>query len=259
MALACVTLSVMSPVWLREIQDVDEEGHLVLTGLFDGTLDEPGVLEERRDLPFGDALEWAQACTEVIYVDVEDERYSIGARTRSHHSAMPADVAARLGQGRRRPPGDAWIDRDQDSPPMRWEIAVTLSPDELERDRRAEQEGVVASVVRRLEVEGCRRVTWSADSLDAGLADIDAQCEAAGRPEAYGWVTRHSLAFGVSAVADAPTHRLLLERIRPAVLAEVQAATGRRPWQPGAEDLDGRWGVEVEVHPPGYEAPPLPV
>ena len=93
----------------------------------------------------------------------------------------------------------------------------------------------------------------SSDELDAGLADIEAQRQRAGAPTEFGWMTTHRLDFVLTAAAAAPSYRPVHARVRAAVLDEVEAAAGRRPYERGAEDIEDRWGVEVDVRPPGYE------
>ena len=94
---------------------------------------------------------------------------------------------------------------------------------------------------------------WSGEELDAGLADIDAQGRRAGKSGGFAWFTTHALAFVLTASAEAPTYRPLRERVRAVVLDALEAAHGRRPYERGAEDISDRWGVDVDVHPPGYE------
>ena len=63
-----------------------------------------------------------------------------------------------------------------------------------------------------------------------GRFDIDRQWRAAGGPEGFGWMTPHSLAFEVTAVIQAPTHRPLRASVRGAVLEALLAATGTEPY-----------------------------
>jgi len=122
----------------------------------------------------------------------------------------------------------------------------------------AENERLVERVAGRLAAAGCDEVAWTRDELDAGLADIDAQWERAGRPESFGWTTSHRLEFVLTGSAEAPAYRPVAARVRAAVLEELGTTTGRRPYERGAVDIEDRWGVEVEVHPPGYAfQPPL--
>ena len=66
-------------------------------------------------------------------------------------------------------------------------------------------------------------------------------------------MTTHRLDFVLTAVADAPTYRPVLARVRDEV-----ATRRRRPCELGESGIEGRWGVEVDVCPPGYEwQPPL--
>ncbi len=60
----------------------------------------------------------------------------------------------------------------------------------------------------------------------------------------------------LTAFAEASTYRPVLARLRVLVLEELEAATGRVPYERGAEDIERRWGAEVDVHPPGYEYQP---
>ena len=117
-----------------------------------------------------------------------------------------------------------------------------MKPHDLTAEGRAAAERVVERVAGRLAAAGCDEIAWSSDELDAALARIDAQGRRAGKPEELGWMTSGLLAFVLSAAAEAPTHRPLRDRLRAAVVAEVE----------------GRWGVVVDVHPPGYTwRPPL--
>jgi hypothetical protein len=63
----------------------------------------------------------------------------------------------------------------------------------------------------------------------------------------------HRLELVLTAATTAPSYRPVQARVRAAVLDEVEAAAGRAPYERGAVDIEDRWGVEVDVRPPGYE------
>jgi hypothetical protein len=211
-------------VWLAQVEEVDDEGHTIHTGRFDCEFEERGRRESAEGLPFAEALAWARARSDRVRIDAEGTRFSAGATPDRELPGLSPDVAERLERGSRRPYGDEWIDRDGSAPPTRWEVKVELSPDALAREDRAKQEQVVS--------------------------------RAAGEPEGFGWMIPQSLAFELVAVIQAPTHRPLLASVREAILEEVHVATGFEPYERGASDTEGRWGVEIDVHPPGYQPPP---
>ena len=171
---------------------------------------------------------------------------------------MPPELVERLRHGRRRPARDAWRDRPEDSPPTRWEIGVDLAPPDLRPESRPGQERVVEAVAARLTADGYDAVEWTSGELDAAMADIDAQWRRAGEPEEFGWMTIYVPAFVVTAAAEASTYGPVLERVRAAVLGELEAAGARPPFEPAAADIEGRWRAAVDVYPPGYAyQPPL--
>jgi hypothetical protein len=249
----------MAAVFLDEIEELDEEDHVILTGLFSGSLQEEDRVEEVEALAFDEALAWARSRAERIYVDVENERYSAGALRDPGLPPLPRRFAARAAGGRRRPIGDEWIDRAEDEPAITWQVIVEVSPDKLDRNQREAQEQVVGRVVRGLAEVGCGEIAWDADSLDAGLDDIDRQAEAQSDQQWVPWFTSHALAFTVRALFEASTHRVATTIIRDRAFEELKQATGREPYEAGAATITGRWGLDVQVHPPGYVPPPRPV
>ena len=236
--------------WLREIEEYDAERAVICTGRFEGDCGTESI----DGLPFAEAMAWLRERTERAYADIEWGRYMLLGTDREI-PPLPPELAERLAQGRRRPPADVWRDRPEDAAPVRWEVFVQLTPVTL-RSERGAQERVVERVVRRLAAAGCSDVAWSSEELDAAIADIDAQWERAGKPEEFGWSTTSRLDFDVTGFIDAPAHRPVRERLRAVVLEEVEAASGRVPYEDGAEDIRDRWGVAVDVHPPGYEFRP---
>jgi hypothetical protein len=226
--------------WLSEIEERDPDGNALCTGRF--------ACGEGQELPFREAVAWARAHADRAYVDIEFERYLLIGDD-GHTSPLPPELAERVARGLRRPAVDAWRDRVDDAPPVRWEVEVALSPADLSDDARAEQERVAA----RLAAAGLEEIVCSSDELDAGLADIEAQRQRAGTPKQFGWTTMRRLDFVLTAAVAAPSYRPVHARVRAAVLDEVEAAAGRAPYERGAEDIQDRWGVEVDVRPPGYE------
>lgn len=105
----------------------------------------------------------------------------------------------------------------------------------------------------RLARHGVTDLAWSAAELDAGLDEIETGWEAAGRPEQYGWTTLHELDYKLLGYVEAPTHRSVTTTVEDLAVAELEAAGGHPPFLRGAEDIQNRWGVVVDVHPPGYE------
>jgi hypothetical protein len=242
--------------WLREIEESDEEGNPVCTGLFECTLGERDQVDEDEPRSFAAAVAWAQEHADRAFADIEWERYVVVGDV-PELPPVPPELAERLEQGRRRPARDAWRDRPTDSPPTRWEIVVDLGPPDLRPDRRPEQERVVEAVAARLTADGCDAVEWTPGELDAAMADIDALRLRAGERE-VGWMLAYKLAFVVTAAAEAPTYRPVLARVRRAVLEALEAAGARPLPEPEAAPIEGRWRFDVDVHPPGYEwSPPL--
>jgi hypothetical protein len=229
--------------WLREIEERDRDGNALCTGRFEC---------EGEELPFRDAVAWTRARADRAYIDIEFERYILIGED-GETPPLPPALAERVSRGLRRPEGDAWRDRADDAEPIRWVIVATLSVPDLKLESRPQQEQAVERVAGRLRAAGCEEVAWSSDELDAGLSDIDAQGRRAGKSGGFAWFTTHALAFVLTASAEARTYRPLLERARAVVLDELDAADGRRPYERGAEDISDRWGVDVDVHPPGYE------
>jgi hypothetical protein len=229
--------------WLSEIEERDPDGHALCTGRFEC---------EGEELPFQEAVAWARARADRAYIDIEFERYLLFGED-GQTPPLPPALAERAARGLRRPAVDAWRDRPDDAPPVRWEVEVALSPPDLGDAGRPAYEEVVERVAGRLAAVGLDHVTWSSDELDAGLADIEAQRQRAGAPAEFGWTTMHRLDFVLTAAVHAPSYRPARARVRAAVLEEVEAAAGRAPYERGAEDIRDRWGVEVDVRPPGYE------
>jgi hypothetical protein len=229
--------------WLSEIEERDPEGNALCTGRFEC---------EGVELPFREALAWARAHADRAYIDIEFERYLLIGED-GQTPQLPPELAERVARGPRRPAVDAWRDRADDAPPARWEVEVALSPPDLSDKAHAEYERVVERVAGRLAAAGLDEIVVSSDEFDAGLADIEAQRRRAGSPTEFGWMTMHRLDFVLRAAVAAPSYRPVHARVRAAVLAEVEAAAGRRPYERGAEDIEDRWGVEVDVRPPGYE------
>ena len=143
----------MAIAWLREVEELDDEGNVVCTGRFECEVGGEAV----EGLPFAEAVAWARERADRAWADVEWERYAV-------HGSIPEvpplspELAERLARGRRRPARDAWRDRPEDSPPTRWEIVVHLSPPDLSADERPEHERVVERVAARLEAAGCDEV-----------------------------------------------------------------------------------------------------
>ena len=241
----------MAVAWLREIEAYDDERNAVCTGRF-----ECRVGDEEVELPYEAAVAWVRERAERAYADVEWKRYALLGTDREIPS-LPPELAERLRVGRRRPARDAWRDRAEDAEPMRWKVVVHLHPPSLRDEERAAHERVVERVAARLGAGGCEQLAWTSHELDAGLADIDAQWERAGKPDQFGWFTTYSLEFVLTGHTEAPAYRPVLARLRAAVLDELEAASGRRPYERGAEDIQDRWGAAVDVHPPGYEPQPV--
>jgi hypothetical protein len=234
--------------WLRELEESDPDGNAVCTGRFECECED----EVADELPFPEAVAWARERAARAYADIELERYVVIGEDREI-PPLPEELADRIAAGPRRPAGDEWRDRADDAPPVRWEVEVELSPPDLSAGARPENEAVVERVAGRVAAAaGCDDVTWAGDELDAGLADIESQRPADGQEE-FGWMTTHRLAFVLTASAEAPTHRPVLARVRAAVLDELEAATGRTPYERATVDIEDRWGVEADVRPPGYE------
>ncbi len=241
----------MAVAWLREIEAYDDERNAVCTGRF-----ECRVGDEAVELPYEAAVAWARERAERAYADVEWTRYALLGTDREI-PPLPPELAERLRVGRRRPARDAWRDRVEAAPPVRWEIVVHLRPDDLRSEARPATERIVERVEARIAAAGCRDIARSSDELDAALADIDAQWRRAGKPEEFGWTTSSRLAYVLTATSDAPTYRPVLARVRAAALEELEAAAGRMPYEAGGGDIEGRWGLDVDVHPPGYEPQPV--
>lgn len=246
-------------VYLNEIEEADEEERLVLTGRFDGDLHRGGDTSEQvTDLPFDAALAWARERAALVYVDAEDGRFNAGSRSAGHVPDLPAEVEARIRTGGRRARRDWWLDRTEADEPMRYEVEVALSPGDLDAERRHEQRKLVEGIVRRMREEGFERVDYSAERLEAGLREIERQWQAAGQPEVLGWNVA-GLEFEITAELDASEHRSVTERLRRLISEEIVQSTGREPYRREGEDLDGRWDLDIDVHPPGYDPPPLPI
>lgn len=227
---------------------------MILTGRFDVHCDTAVVgLEHAEGLPIDAALEWARARAERVYLHVEGQRFTLGPGDR-----LPDELPARLRAGRRRPKGDEWVDRQNSEQPIRWEVVALLTPPTLNRGDRPAQQLVVERVVDRLRRHGLHEVVWSADGLDAGLGEIERGLAAAGRPERFGWVTEHELAYRIVAYGKACTHRSLAATVRELALSELEAAAGVPPYEQGVTDIQGRWGVQIDAHPPGYQPPSIP-
>lgn len=245
-------------IYLDERVDEDSEGHIVLTGRVHGEWDLGSDLVAVGEMAFSDALEWGSERDGRIAIDTYRGRFSAGPVPFDPFPQLPDDHRMELLSGQRRPPGDEWLDED---PPgeVAWELTVSLEPDSLDRDDRPAQVAVVERVVARLTAAGLSDVEWSADSLDAGLEEIERQHRAAGSPDEFNWFgIGHSLAFAVRARGKATSHRDLRERARRVIVSEVATATGRDPYGDGAEDLVERWGVtDIDVHPPGYQRPDI--
>lgn len=248
----------MSPVWLREREGLDREGRVIRMGRFDGEHHGAGD-EFVEGLCFDDALAWARARSSRVYLDAEEELFSVGSQVDPTLPPLTDEIAMRLRSGRRRPLVDQWLDRTAADAPMRWEIVVGLMPDELAREARPKQEAVGERVVERLRQASFEGVSWSAEGLDAAVDDIDRQWQAVGEPDLLGWSTMHSCAFEVVAFKEAATHLPVAASVRELAIEEIRAATGIEPHERGAYELEGRWGIDVDVHPPGYVPPPRPV
>jgi hypothetical protein len=235
--------------WLSEIEERDPDGNALCTGRF--------ACGQGEELPFREAVAWARAHADRAYIDIEFERYLLIGED-GETPPLPPELAERVARGLRRPAVDAWRDRADDAPPLRWEVEVALSPPDLSDAARPQHEQVVERVAGRLAATGLEEVVWSSDELDAGLADIEVQRLRAGGPAQFGWMTTHRLDFVLTAVVVAPSYRPVHARVRAAVLDEVEAAAGRAPYERGAVDIENRWGVEVDVRPPGYKwRPPM--
>jgi len=249
----------LDSVYLHELEEVDEEERLVFTGLFDGDLHRGGDIADRiADLPFDEALAWACQRAPLVYVDAEDGRFSAGVKSAGHVPDLPGEVAARIRSGRRRARVDWWLDRTEADEPMRFEVVVTLAPGDLADERRREQQQLVEKIALRMREHGFEEVNFSAERLEAGLQEIERQWQAAGQPELFGW-TAGGLDFEITAELDAPEHRSVTERLRRLISEEIVRTTGREPYRKEDDDLDGRWDLDIDVHPPGYDPPPLPV
>jgi hypothetical protein len=228
--------------WLREVEEYDDEDNPVCTGLFECTVGERDQVDEDEPRAFAAALAWAREHADRAYADIEWQRYVVVGDD-PELPPVPPELAERLARGRRRPERDAWRDRPEDSPPVRWEIFVDLAPPDLRPESRPAQERAVAAVAARLTADGCDAVEWTPGELDAAMADIDTRRRRAGEREESGWMTVYRLVFVVTAAVEAPTYRPVLARVRSVVLEELP---------------ESGWRADVDVHPPGYEwAPPL--
>lgn len=239
----------MARVYVSEDEEADEQGRLIFSGRFscavDGSSSPEGFAD---DLPFDDAVAWARAQADAVYVRFEGSLYSAGARADPELLPWPpADLRSVL---RRRSRGEEWLDRtDADSP----EVVMQLSPPDCRVSERSE--AVVSRAADRLRAEGFGHVRWSGEGLAAGVEQIAGDWREAGSPAVFGWVGSSSMAFEARGEVDAPTHVAAAARARAAVAEEIRLATGTPPYGPEDEDLSGRWGIEVECRPPGFEGP----
>jgi hypothetical protein len=156
--------------WLREIETFDDEGNAECTGEFECTLGERGE-ENAELLAFDEAVAWAREHADRAYADVEWERYVVVGDD-PELPPVPPELAERLRRGPRRPVRDAWRDRSDDAPAMRWEIVY-----------RPVLERVRAAVFGELEAAGAR------PPFEPAAADIEGRWRAVVDvfPPGYEW------------------------------------------------------------------------
>lgn len=160
--------------------------------------------EEAEFLMLGDARAWA--------------------RDRGEQPPSPQHVRPADGSGRRAP-GD---------PPIEWIVTLELSPGELHApgtEGRRGQDKLAEAAERALVRAGFQEMWTSTDSLDAGIADIDAQT--AGAEGDAGWTTWHRLAYVLTGVRAASTREEVIDRA-------TEAAAGVMP---------AGWDVEAAARP----------
>jgi hypothetical protein len=96
---------------------------------------------------------------------------------------------------------------------------------------------------------------------------VDAWRDRPDDAEPIPWVIVATLSVPDLRPESRPQHERAVERVAGRLRAagcdevawsgdELEASHGRRPSERGAEDIRDRWGVEVDVHPPGYERRP---
>lgn len=248
----------MATVYLREAEEADEERRLVRTGRFVGELHGAEEIEEQLDeASFEEALAWGRERSDMVLLDAEDDRYTVGAMCLEGYPALPAELLERIRAGRRRALQDWWLDRSERDPPMRFEVVVRLVPDDFAEERRPAQKRLVEHIAQTMRNSGYLRVRSSSRALERGLRELERQAEAAGHPEHFTWFGR--LEFEIFAEAGASEHRSLTGRLRRLIRQHILEQTGREPHEAGDEDLNDRWGLDIEVAPPGYKPPSLPV
>lgn len=229
--------------WVHEVVDDERWPAVVLTGRF------RCHVKDGREAVF-DALEpaiaWARERADEVYLDFEDRGYDV---TRD---LPPAAVRDRAALGRRRLPGQEWLDRTLQDPPIEWIVDVQVHPAGLHASGpdRERQDAVAAVAERALLDAGFTGVRMSAAGLDAGLADIDAQGE--GQEGEYGWTTAHSLAYEIGAGAVGRTRDEVIDHAVEAAAGALERELGEPVWRHSTEEHDA-WGVTAGARPAGAE------
>ena len=231
--------------FIDELADGEEWPLFAWTGRFRCSL-ESGADREFESLP--EAVAWAREHARHVTVEFEEERYA-GA-------ALPDPVLERAALGRRRRPGEEWLDRTPEDPPIEWLLELEVHPPDLEDSgpARERQDAIAAVAAEALREAGFDGVEMSAGSLDAGLADIDEQT--AGIEGDAGWTTSFSLAYELTGTAWANTRRQVLERAVQIAADAVEREVGASVWRHTTDEpVYLAWGVSAETRPAG--APPL--
>jgi hypothetical protein len=237
--------------FVSEILDEDEEYRPILTGEF--VVEVSG--DEGGSRSFGslrDAIEWAQAQSSHVQVELEGARYSLDGV--DGIPALPDDLV-RGAVGRRRPAGQEWLDRTSADPVIAWEATIEIHPADLEDEglARHEQERLVEAAVAALRKAGFAELAVDASGLDEGLADIQTQLDTG----AETWTTSHSLSFEISATIEARTRHEVVNLAVDTVADTLQHHLQRAVWRHDTDEpMYLAWGVTADARPVGSDASP---
>ena len=205
-------------VFLAENEDRDADGAVTFLATFRGYHDAGagGIQEEVSELALNEAISWARARAARVWIRLADSGYYAAGEEVDGDTPpwQPRDLPELT---RRRPKGEEWRDRSEDEPPIMWSTTVHLTPPTI--DHAAEFDAIVERVAQEA------GAAWSADALEAAVADIRQQQQSG---TSTGWVTYHHPGYRLTLRVNAAT----AESARRAALDRVSAPEGWRaePW-----------------------------
>jgi hypothetical protein len=197
-----------SVVWIAEDEALEEDGWYLL-GTFSGHVDAGGPPTDHiAGLSAEAAIAWGRTHAAEVRIRLGRGGYfSVGSEASPDLPPWPPADLPPL--SRRRPPEDAWRDATDADPPITWDVAVWLTPEDVLvngplRIGREQWNTTIAAVAQELGA-----VSWDSEELEARIADLDNARGASDVGEGVAWISRHRPSYRIRITEHAPSSTLL--------------------------------------------------